>query len=37
VRTYLRGELAADSGRIVAEPGSGRFLAGPGATVASVE
>jgi dihydroorotase (multifunctional complex type) len=32
VRTYLRGELAAESGRIVAEPGSGRFLAGPGRT-----
>jgi dihydroorotase (multifunctional complex type) len=37
VRTYLCGELAADSGRVIAEPGSGRFLAGPGASGASVE
>lgn len=31
VRTYLRGELAADEGRVVAEPGAGRFLSGAGA------
>jgi dihydroorotase (multifunctional complex type) len=30
VRTYLRGETAAESGRVIAEPGAGRFLAGPG-------
>jgi dihydroorotase (multifunctional complex type) len=30
VRTYLRGELAADEGRILAEPGAGRFLTGAG-------
>jgi dihydroorotase (multifunctional complex type) len=32
VRTYLRGELAAESGRVIAEPGYGRFLAGAGRT-----
>lgn len=32
VRTYLRGLLVADEGRVVAEPGTGRFLAGAGAT-----
>jgi dihydroorotase (multifunctional complex type) len=31
VRTYLRGELAADEGRIVLDPGAGRFLTGAGA------
>lgn len=31
VRTYLRGLLVADEGRVVAEPGSGRFLPGAGA------
>jgi dihydroorotase (multifunctional complex type) len=31
VRTYLRGELASDSGRVIAEPGLGRFLPGSGA------
>jgi dihydroorotase (multifunctional complex type) len=30
VRTYLRGELAAVEGRIVAEPATGRFVAGAG-------
>jgi dihydroorotase (multifunctional complex type) len=30
VRTYLRGLLAADGGRVVAEPGAGCFLAGAG-------
>lgn len=33
VRTYLRGELVADAGRVVGEPGFGRFLAGAGASV----
>jgi len=33
VRTYVRGELASDSGRVVAEPGFGRFLPGSGARV----
>jgi dihydroorotase-like cyclic amidohydrolase len=31
VQTYVRGHLAAEEGRPVAEPGWGRFLAGPGA------
>ena len=31
VRTYARGRLAAADGEVVAEPGWGRFLAGPGA------
>jgi dihydroorotase (multifunctional complex type) len=31
VRTYLRGRLAAEEGRVLAEPGSGRFLPGAGA------
>jgi allantoinase len=31
VQTYLRGALIAEEGRVVAEPGRGRFLAGPGA------
>jgi dihydroorotase len=31
VRTYVRGALAADERRVVAEPGMGRFVAGPGA------
>jgi dihydroorotase (multifunctional complex type) len=31
VRTYARGRLAAAAGEVVAEPGDGRFLAGPGA------
>jgi dihydroorotase (multifunctional complex type) len=31
VRTYVRGRLAAAAGEVVAEPGDGRFLAGPGA------
>jgi dihydroorotase (multifunctional complex type) len=31
VRTYLRGALAAEGGRVLAEPGAGRFLAGAGA------
>lgn len=35
VRTYLRGALAADEGRVVAEPGAGRFLPGAGARQAS--
>jgi len=35
VRTYLRGELAVDEGRVLAEPGAGRFLPGPGAARAS--
>ena len=30
VRTYLRGGLAAAEGRVVAEPGQGRFLPGAG-------
>jgi dihydroorotase (multifunctional complex type) len=30
VRTYVRGRLAAASGAVIAEPGAGRFLAGPG-------
>lgn len=30
VRTYLRGAPAADGGRVLAEPGMGRFLPGPG-------
>jgi dihydroorotase (multifunctional complex type) len=32
VRTYLRGELAAAEGHIVAEPGRGRFLPGAGSS-----
>ena len=31
VRTYQRGKLAADEGRVVAEPGAGTFVPGPGA------
>lgn len=31
VRTYLRGRLAADRGRVLAGPGQGRFLPGPAA------
>jgi dihydroorotase (multifunctional complex type) len=31
VRTYVRGRLAAAAGEVVAQPGAGRFLAGPGA------
>jgi dihydroorotase-like cyclic amidohydrolase len=31
VRTYVRGMLAADDGRVVAEPGAGSFVPGPGA------
>jgi dihydroorotase len=31
VRTYVRGKLAADDGRVVAEPGAGTFVPGPGA------
>ena len=31
VATYLRGRLAALDGKVLAEPGWGRFLAGPGA------
>jgi dihydroorotase (multifunctional complex type) len=31
VRTYLRGELVAESGRVIGEPGVGHFLPGPGA------
>jgi dihydroorotase (multifunctional complex type) len=30
VRTYLRGELVADEGRVVVPAGTGRFLPGPG-------
>ena len=30
VRTYVRGTVAADRGRIVSPPGFGRFVAGPG-------
>jgi allantoinase len=30
VRTYLRGRLIADGGSVIAEPGSGRHLRGPG-------
>ncbi len=30
VRTYVRGRLAAAEGRVLAEPGTGRFLPGPG-------
>jgi dihydroorotase-like cyclic amidohydrolase len=30
VRTYLRGELAADGGRVLAEPGWGHFISGGG-------
>jgi dihydroorotase-like cyclic amidohydrolase len=30
VRTYLRGTLVADAGRLVAEPGTGRFVGGAG-------
>jgi dihydroorotase-like cyclic amidohydrolase len=37
VRTYLRGELVADAGRVLGEPGFGGFLAGEGASAASVE
>jgi dihydroorotase (multifunctional complex type) len=31
VRTYVRGSLVAANGTVVAEPGTGRFLPGPGA------
>ena len=31
VRTYLRGTLVAEDGIVLAEPGSGRFVPGPGA------
>jgi allantoinase len=31
VRTYLRGRLIADDGKVVGEPGIGAFLPGPGA------
>jgi dihydroorotase len=31
VRTYVRGTLAAEGRRVVAEPGLGRFVPGPGA------
>jgi dihydroorotase len=31
VRTYVRGRLVADAGRVVGEPGTGSFLPGPGA------
>jgi dihydroorotase (multifunctional complex type) len=31
VRTYLRGALAVDEGRVMVDPGHGRFIAGPGA------
>lgn len=31
VRTYLRGRPIAEDGRVVAPPGAGRFLPGPGA------
>jgi dihydroorotase (multifunctional complex type) len=31
VRTYLRGRLIADEGKVVGEPGVGAFLRGPGA------
>lgn len=31
VRTYLRGRLAADGDRVLAKPGWGQFLRGPGA------
>jgi dihydroorotase len=31
VRTYVRGALAAEDGRVLAEPGSGRFVPGAGA------
>ncbi len=30
VKTFVRGRLVAEDGRVVAEPGWGRFLAGPG-------
>jgi dihydroorotase-like cyclic amidohydrolase len=30
VQTYLRGELAMEGGRIIGDPGRGRFLPGPG-------
>lgn len=33
VKTWLRGQLIADGGKAVAEPGFGRFLVGPGARV----
>jgi dihydroorotase (multifunctional complex type) len=36
VRTYLRGQLAAADGHVVAEPGIGRFLFGAGATTSAV-
>jgi dihydroorotase-like cyclic amidohydrolase len=32
VQTYLRGELAMDEGRVLGEPGTGRFVPGPGST-----
>jgi dihydroorotase (multifunctional complex type) len=31
VQTFLRGRLVASEGRVLAEPGDGRFLPGPGA------
>jgi dihydroorotase (multifunctional complex type) len=37
VRTYLRGRLAAEEDRVLAEPGWGRFLPGAGAGGADVE
>jgi dihydroorotase-like cyclic amidohydrolase len=30
VRTYIRGTLAADGGRVLIQPGHGRFIPGPG-------
>jgi allantoinase len=30
IKTFVRGRLAAESGKATAEPGSGRFLPGPG-------
>jgi dihydroorotase len=30
VRTYVRGQLVAETGRVTGEPGSGRFVAGAG-------
>lgn len=29
--TYLRGKLVAQNGKVVASPGAGRFIPGPGA------
>ena len=31
VATYVRGQLVASEGKVVAKPGTGRFLPGPGA------